>query len=515
MKIFNPFIQILDLLSINYTLNYTFKYYETHPNKYNLLGISQMLDAYLVENVGVHVDSTSDNLKEFQCPFLACVNTHFVVVTCITSDTVTYIYENNNITIPIDNFIKMWSGNALLFAKTEESCEPDYKMHRKRDFIMKIQTLLFVIASMFMITWIYTYNNDSYSEGIGLQLLISGIGIAFCIPLMRMQIDRNDPFSLKVCSLLVSKSKCNEVTASAASKILGISLSSYGMSFFSINFIFLLCFPSLLSSFEFFNALILPFTVWSVWYQTNRLKEFCSLCIAILVCIWANFITAMIYHQFGEFNIVKMMFMGSGYLIGLIVIHSYSLYRVSYNNSTRSYYQLSSIKSSWSVFHALLQEQPNYEINPQLGLIIGNPNANNMITLISNPHCDPCSKLHPDVEDLLKYRKDDYCIQFILTSFSKELESSCYLWIAMNKELSLEQFVNFMKEWYMEGRYHTVEYYKKYSSMINDSQIHDEYKWQKEWLDNAQITNTPTVLFNGCILPEQYELKDIIKMDVF
>jgi len=45
----NIFVAYLDLLKVKHTDTFSRKYFEEHPNKYNLLGLSQMLSDYGIE----------------------------------------------------------------------------------------------------------------------------------------------------------------------------------------------------------------------------------------------------------------------------------------------------------------------------------------------------------------------------------------------------------------------------------------------------------------------------------
>lgn len=42
----NLFIQILEILSIKHTEDFTIRFYESHPHKNNLFGLSEMLRYY-------------------------------------------------------------------------------------------------------------------------------------------------------------------------------------------------------------------------------------------------------------------------------------------------------------------------------------------------------------------------------------------------------------------------------------------------------------------------------------
>lgn len=514
MKVDNPLIQILDILTVQYTIEYTVQFYESHPNKYNLLGLSQMLDAYQIENIGVNAEKKAETIRDIQLPFLACVSNRFVIVTHLTNDKISYLFEDNNITISVENFLKIWSGDILLFAATDESQEPEYSKHLRSTILNRIQVFLSGMALFFVFVWVCFNNWNTYDNGVFCQMLVNGIGIALCIPLMRVQINNKDAFAKKVCSLLSDKSKCNEVTNSPASKLFGVSLSSYGMAYFTVNLLFLLAYPAILPSVSLINLFVLPFTLWSIWYQVSRLKELCSLCIGVQICIWLIFVVNLGSRQLFYFDFVEIALTCCGYLVALFGIHTYSQFKIVQKEAVQYTHQLYAIKLNFSVFNILLQEQSHYEINTDIGLMVGNPNSTNIVTVISNPHCDPCSRLHPTIVDLLNQSNIDFRIQFILTSFSKELEASCHLWIAMYQNSSSGQFMEFIDTWYSDGRYSYPKYYHKYASFINNNKVKEAYMQQTDWLEKTQITNTPTVLVNGFLLPEQYELEDLIRLEM-
>ncbi|WP_278971027.1 vitamin K epoxide reductase family protein [Phocaeicola barnesiae] len=513
MKTTNLLIQILSSISVKHTEDFTIQYYESHPNKYNLLGISQILDAYKVENIGVNIPRTIEAISKLECPFLAYVSNYFVIVTSITDKKVSYIFNDNDISIPIENFLKIWSGDALLFIKSDDSIEPEYTKHLKETALKKILLYLEILSVACLCGVPFYQNWSDYTYDTILHLLINVIGIALCIPLLRVQINKYDKFTQKACSLLSKKSKCNTVTNSPASSFFGISLSSIGMAYFIVNFLFLLLCPRVISTLSLLNSLILPFTIWSIWYQIKRVKELCSLCISVQFIIWTIFILDVINCNFQELNVWNFISICCIYFIGVLSVHTYSQYNIMKKEAIQYNYQIHALKSNFSVFNSLLQEQPKYPISTNLGLLAGNTTSSNIITIISNPHCDPCSKLHSTIKDLLK-NNGNYKIQFILTSFNKELEGSCHLWIAMHQTNSPEAFIEFMDDWYSNGRYNYQEYYRQYATLMNNQQVYEKYNQQKEWLVKTSITNTPTILFNGYTLPEQYELKDLIDLDI-
>ena len=125
----NVFIALLSALKVEHTVEFSNSYYNQHPHKDNLLGLSQMLSEYGIENIAVKIDENNkyDDISQLSVPFIAQVDGDFVVVSNTANGRVDYVWRNNNITLPIAKFCLSWSGVTLLAETTERSGEPNYK----------------------------------------------------------------------------------------------------------------------------------------------------------------------------------------------------------------------------------------------------------------------------------------------------------------------------------------------------------------------------------------------------
>lgn len=86
------FAQILDLLSVRYTSSFTDTYYETHPHKQDLFGLSEMLRHYGVDNSALQLPQTAEHLCALDTPFVAHVDQEFVLVRSVSSERVAYTW---------------------------------------------------------------------------------------------------------------------------------------------------------------------------------------------------------------------------------------------------------------------------------------------------------------------------------------------------------------------------------------------------------------------------------------
>ena len=65
---------LLELLGVKHTKGYTLQYYETHPHKNDLLGLSRMLTYYGIENEGVRLEKDKESIYEIQTPFISKIS---------------------------------------------------------------------------------------------------------------------------------------------------------------------------------------------------------------------------------------------------------------------------------------------------------------------------------------------------------------------------------------------------------------------------------------------------------
>lgn len=76
----NILIDILSILDVKYTKGYATEYFNLHPNKNTLYGLSQMLHAYKIENKAIEIITHESYINCLPLPFIACLQNEFVLV---------------------------------------------------------------------------------------------------------------------------------------------------------------------------------------------------------------------------------------------------------------------------------------------------------------------------------------------------------------------------------------------------------------------------------------------------
>ena len=234
----------LTLLGVRYTESYTEKYFNEHPYRFSLYGISKMLSDYGVDNGATQIPDKEQNLSEIGIPFIAQFGGDFVAVYKVESEKVSFIWKGINHVLPVAKFIESWTGIVMLSETSEKSIEPDYKEHKKTETLSLLKKTA-LISSLCLITFLaYIYRIYYTNLGISLLLVVNIIGMYIGGLLLLKQMRIQSHYADKICSLFKQKD-CNNILESKAAKLFGtISLSEIGFGYFSTNLLLLLLFPA-------------------------------------------------------------------------------------------------------------------------------------------------------------------------------------------------------------------------------------------------------------------------------
>ncbi|MDL2223752.1 thioredoxin domain-containing protein [Bacteroidales bacterium OttesenSCG-928-M06] len=508
----NTFTSFLELLKVKYTVSFSNKYFEEHPHKYNLFGISKMLNEYGIENKGVKIENKQEIIDRIDTPFIAHIGSDFVVVKNISQEKVKYIWEGKNIEIEKNDFIEKWTGNTLIAETNDNSGEPEYKTNYYKEIAQKVQKAILALA-VILLLFILFFNNHTYSHPGELLLLgISLIGLYISILLVEKQIKTHSKYGDKICSLFKQKD-CNDVLETKAAKLGGIlGWSEVGVGYFSANIIIILFFPFLINYLALVNVCALPYTVWSIWYQKFRAHQWCMLCLVVQILLWAIFAINLI---FGFIRIPENIIISDILLIGTIYtipVLSANLLVPVYSRATKQnqiHHEINSLKMSDEIFLSTLKKQQEIEVNDSDSKILfGNPNAKLKISILTNPHCYPCSIMHKRISKLLKDTNNNISIQYLFSSFNESLDSSCHFLIASYFTNPKELTEKIYSEWYEGGNTEGEPFFRRYNFTENE-EAEMEFNRHTEWKEKHKLTATPTVIVNGYKLPGNYKIEDL------
>ena len=116
--------------------------------------------------------------------------------------------------------------------------------------------------------------------------------------------------------------------------------------------------------------------------------------------------------------------------------------------------------------------------------------------------------MHARIEKLLKLNQQMQ-VQYVFSSFSKELEVSAQFLIAVYQQKSANEREHIYSEWFEKWKFDKERFFKKYPVNIKDVAVVDEFNRHKEWIKTSQLRATPTILVNGFKLPDNYQIEDL------
>jgi protein-disulfide isomerase len=506
-------LKVLNVKISSNTLNNTL---EDHPDYPNLLSISESLTEWHVPNQAYQINKEDYDPNDLEFPFIAHLHLNggrYILIHTIINHQIIYSDEikKNNLMIESD-FLKLWSGVALHATVTEKSGEAEYNSNYIKDVFSKLKLPLLIITGIAGIVLSLNYQTINFNYGI--LLILKLIGIAVSALLLMYSINANNPFIQNLCSL-GGKNDCNAILKSDAAKVTSwLSWSEVGFFYFTGSFLSLLFVPLSLAGLAWLNLLALPYTIYSLTYQYKN-KNWCVLCCTVQALLLGEFLVNSLTTNAFNFDLSTAFHLIPSVLFSFALpILTWSVIKPILLKSTLTKplkQQLKKFKYNSDLFKQVLHSQPKYGIGDDLMPInLGNPDAETVITMVSNPFCGPCAKAHQVIDEWLSYR-DDIQLKIIFTTADHEDDEKTKI----SRHISTLSLLNdaqlvaeALNDWYKQNTKKYEDWAIKYPIIHNDT-TNEITKKQKAWCDLTEITFTPTIFINGYKLPNPYRLEDM------
>ncbi|NDV57814.1 thioredoxin domain-containing protein [Bacteroides sp. 519] len=495
-------------LKVKHTCYFADSHYLQSPYRDTLYGLSRMLFEYHIPNAGIKIDSKE--LKNIDTPCIAHVKDNFCVITQINNQ-VNYILDGKKIKCTIEDFNSIWDGVILLAEPDEHSIEPDYKRHQLHAFVARYQKAG-ILSLIILGVILYLQTMVIFKEVFYVNLVPNIVGILLSYWLVIKQMKGNSQYGDKLCSL-TKQGDCNNILESKAAKLMGLfSWSEIGLGFFLSNTILTIFFPELIYYYIFINLCTLPYSCWSIWYQYKIARSWCILCVAVQIVLVTISILNIIVFQlrvpslaFHELLVVFII-----YTLPFLSINYIFRFFANKEELNNAIYKLNHFKATDEVFIPILKSQPFYTVDNISEVIFGNPDANLKITVLTNPHCEPCAIAHKRIDKLLSEYEDKFCVQYIFAAFNESLLQSNRFLIAVALHEDQHTQKKIFTQWFEKEKYFAKEYIKKFEYDLSSEVVESELRKHQAWREENKINGTPTILINGYKLPENYILEDLI-----
>jgi protein-disulfide isomerase len=146
-----------------------------------------------------------------------------------------------------------------------------------------------------------------------------------------------------------------------------------------------------------------------------------------------------------------------------------------------------------------------------LGIVIGNPDAENEIVKICNTFCTPCSETHKHIDYIVKHKKNT-CVRiiYVIPNFDHDAAYAIKHLLAIAEMEQNLTMIDALHDWYSPTKKDYKQFSKKhpieYEKLEEQSKKLDD---MSSWALNAEIQVTPTFFVNRHQLPKNYHISDL------
>ncbi|MEW4924704.1 cysteine peptidase family C39 domain-containing protein [Algibacter sp. 2305UL17-15] len=515
--------RLLSLLYIQHT-KYIYDALLSHPDHTSLLAITDTLDRYNIENLGIRIEA--EKLDTIPVPCIVQVQDNsgslFYVVKSITDQEVSYYDEKDTLinTVKAD-FLKIWTGICLLAETTKDSKEPNIEktLAEKRTY----NVLTIIIGVLFvgwMVSGLFSTGAVFSVSPIFYTILKLG-GLAVGVLLLWFEIDQYNPTLQSFCQGGAgSKINCNAVLGSKYAKLfkghlsLSLSLSLLVFSYFFSSLLYLTIYKFSIASLSLLGIIsfaTFPIVISSLYYQAVVIKQWCKFCIMVQIILIAEI--ALVFlggfykstFSFSEFPLLGLLF--------LIPIMVWSVLKPLLENKKElNLYKrgLKKIKNNPDVLDGLLLKSRKIETSLEgLGISLTSTSAKYNVIKVCNPYCGPCAKAHTVLEGLVNAGKINLQILFTAKSSTDTIGKPVSHFLAIDAKGDKKRTQQALDEWYLEDKKDYEAFANKYPMNGElDSQNH-KIEAMRTWCDAEKIAHTPTLFINGHELPREYSVEDL------
>lgn len=486
-----------------------------HPDFPSLLSLSDLLTDWKIENIALQLN-TAEQLRELPLPCIAHLHKKggwYVLVTALQGNRITYQDSaDGNRTESLADFGEKWSGVVLLAEADEQSGERTYAEKRKQEKLAASRESFIVGGLVFIFLCTLAKVTGSFTVFDWILLLTKISGLILSTLLVAKQLGNQNKLTDRLCHL-TSQTNCDDVLNSPAAKLWDwLSWTDVGLLYFAggLLTVFTASVLSELRPLLYGIAIFtLPYTVFSIYYQGFVLRKWCPLCLGVQGILLLEGMLAII--QISPLPVLwqPYIFMLSVFLLPMLIwilVRPLLIYRIK---NRLDHEELMRLRRDPDLFRALLMQQPQMPVisTDMCPIMVGNPEAEHTVTMVTNPYCRPCARTHNELERLIEQNHNlNASIIFVCDGTNGAATQ-----VAVHMMSLVEQGRKLLalKEWYEQAEKNFDTWAQKYPI---DSRRKDWVSITNEhndWCLLANIEVTPTLFIDGYHLPKQYQLEDL------
>ncbi|WP_282044188.1 vitamin K epoxide reductase family protein [Winogradskyella flava] len=486
---------------------------QSHPTYPSLHAVTGVLDHFNIENLALDVPKTIDTFNQLPTTFLAQLEIdsqkQFVVITKIKNGCKITLGGTQKETLSEFEFLNQFTGILLAVEKDTTTTMSSGSLLNPNLLKGLVLTTLIAFALMLIL---------SKPSTIDLGFLcLSIIGIYISISVFKQEQGESNILVDAFCSNPSEKKSCNAVLNSKAAIIYkNLKLSDISITYFT-GLALAISFLSLSSKAIFIPKLIslmvLPITIYSIYFQSVVIKKWCFLCLSIVAVMWCqscfNILSFQPIYDIESTLISVLSFSCTGIL--WLLGSKFFKDNKSLKKIKIDYYKF---KRNFDLFFTQLDKSKtiNTYIKSKEEIVFGNSNSNLNILIITNPLCGHCKPVHNTIEQIISNypQLTKLTIRFNINPEHPEntaVKIATRLLELYNTK-SIETCLNAMHDIY--GDSSPSEWLKKWNECSQPNNYLPILRDQFNWCSDNSINFTPEILINGKSYPKMFDRNDLI-----
>jgi uncharacterized membrane protein len=423
--------------------------------------------------------------------------------------------------------------NVVVFGRSAYSAEENYKINNAR---LKLKQAFLIFATLLLSIIIVKAIQHAWSHYPlwlwmpTLVLLAAGVFISINLFRLEKMSAYMSDWARKVCSA-GKEFSCQKVLGSPGSKVFGIiSMTDIGITYFSgllgftllglignnaVQYLVIVCWCS---------VLVLPYTLFSIYYQASVVKKFCPLCLIVQGILWLHAGYLLVISPGLLLWPVATQALAELAIVMTIVVSIYFLFashlrlQLQHNRLQASG---EALKNNPAVFTTLLELQPSFEAPELPGLImLGDAKAPARFDVILSLTCKACGDKLEEVTKLADWFGESISVAIHITPdpynaavIKKLLEHSL--------RNNYTEAITVLDHWFVLLKTNITfeaalaKWRQQYVVESKDAHTDYVYELYQDWHRDHFIPHTPFLVYNGRVLPHEYNhmpaLKNIIE----
>lgn len=488
-----------------------------HPHYPSFLSVSDSLNEWKIEHATARLKP--EQLGEVPTPFFTHLTTEgglFTVVTAVSAAGVRWWHTQKGWQQePQSEFLKKWAPVVLLAELSDTSGESDFLVNHRKERVANWRrvllwaTLLLALGLLILLVFNPIAGLLPRNWHVLLFTKLAGTGVSLF--LLGHIVDKHSPGS-SLCQFHKTVD-CRAVLTSKAATLWGwISWSEIGFFYFSGG--------GLALAIGFDNAFVkaflwmagfltLPYILFSVYYQARVVRKWCLWCLIVQCLFLVEAVLLFPYKPILDWDPGGATILGLAFLLPVM---GWTFVQPLLKAATRIKgltNELNQFRTDPQVFSLLLNKQEKMPPLPKplQPIQLGNPLADDLITMVLNPYCEPCAKAYAEMKNILEVHEQIGCQVLFATSNGNNDPRAIF--VRRLFTIPAHQRAEALRVWYERND----TKFLAWSHLVQTSENEPCARWQvdlyHEWNLAAALMFTPTFYVNDRRLPALYQLSDL------